>query len=451
MEQMLNADSSYPFDRIEIKTPKAIQGGTYSAKLTLDDTVIIIQTPKCHTKNGIHTTIKQIYCDLLMNKNHEEFITWLRKLQEKVRELVLANADNWFHEPVTLDEIDHNWNNSIRIYKQTNYLVRTFVHKLKNINKPSLQIFDSEEVELDLEDVTADKQVICILEIIGLKFSSQSFQLEICLRQMMVINEKPLYDKCLIKLNNNKMTKTVTNLNNDNNKEELALENKDEPVSENKEESASENKEEPPSEKKEEDIESTDNTEKITVETINNIDNADNQTCSGQELVQDCNDDAIDSFQNTNNISNIVEGAGDGEEDINNDKEVDFEKAIDLCNNNISEKTDISKASLENININDKKLTEKSPEHNKYLEGNNLEEIDLEIENSEPIVLKNPSEVYLDIYRTARQKAKMAKNAAIKAYLEAKRIKELYMLDVADSSEEEEETTDEESELFSEN
>ena len=125
--------------------------------------------------------------------------------------------------------------------------------------------------------------------------------------------------------------------------------------------------------------------------------------------------------------------------------------AIDLCNNNISEKTDISKASLENININDKKLTEKSPEHNKYLEGNNLEEIDLEIENSEPIVLKNPSEVYLDIYRTARQKAKMAKNAAIKAYLEAKRIKELYMLDVADSSEEEEETTDEESELFSEN
>ena len=94
--------------------------------LNLDDTVIIIQTPKCHTKNGIHTTIKQIYCDLLMNKNHEEFITWLRKLQEKVRELVLANADNWFHEPVTLDEIDHNWNNSIRIYKQTNYLVRTF-------------------------------------------------------------------------------------------------------------------------------------------------------------------------------------------------------------------------------------------------------------------------------------------------------------------------------------
>ena len=48
----------------------------------------------------------------------------------------------------------------------------------------------------------------------------------------------------------------------------------------------------------------------------------------------------------------------------------------------------------------------------------------------------------------ARQKAKEAKNAAIKAYLDAKRIKELYMLDVADSSDEEEYSTDEESNII---
>ena len=64
--------------------------------------------------------------------------------------------------------------------------------------------------------------------------------------------------------------------------------------------------------------------------------------------------------------------------------------------------------------------------------------------------LKNPTEVYLDIYRQAREKAKKAKNEAIKAYLEAKRIKELYMLDVVDSSSSDEESEEEE-ELFSEN
>ena len=63
--------------------------------------------------------------------------------------------------------------------------------------------------------------------------------------------------------------------------------------------------------------------------------------------------------------------------------------------------------------------------------------------------LKEPNEVYLDIYKAAREKAKKAKNEAIKAYLEAKKIKELYMLDVIDSSTDEEE--EEEDEIFSEN
>ena len=41
---------------------------------------------------------KTIYCDLLMNSNHKEFIDWLRKFQERVREIILNNADNWFHD-----------------------------------------------------------------------------------------------------------------------------------------------------------------------------------------------------------------------------------------------------------------------------------------------------------------------------------------------------------------
>ena len=67
-----------------------------------------------------------------------------------------------------------------------------------------------------------------------------------------------------------------------------------------------------------------------------------------------------------------------------------------------------------------------------------LQEINIDISNSESIKLKNANDVYLDIYRKAREKAKQARNEAIKAYLEVKRIKELYMLDVADSSDDDE-------------
>ena len=55
METILEPKTTYPFDDIIIKTPKALQGGTYSAKLEVDGKPLVIQTPKCKTKNGIYT------------------------------------------------------------------------------------------------------------------------------------------------------------------------------------------------------------------------------------------------------------------------------------------------------------------------------------------------------------------------------------------------------------
>jgi hypothetical protein len=70
-----------------------------------------------------------------------------------------------------------------------------------------------------------------------------------------------------------------------------------------------------------------------------------------------------------------------------------------------------------------------------------LEEISLNYENiSETIILKKPNEVYYEIYKVARSKAKHLRQVAMEAYLEAKEIKTKYMLtDLDDSSSEEEE------------
>ena len=67
----------------------------------------------------------------------------------------------------------------------------------------------------------------------------------------------------------------------------------------------------------------------------------------------------------------------------------------------------------------------------------NLEEFSLDIdslENDTPMILKKPNEVYYEIYREARRKAKIAKKAAVIAYLEAKNIKNTYMLDDIDEN-----------------
>jgi hypothetical protein len=67
---------------------------------------------------------------------------------------------------------------------------------------------------------------------------------------------------------------------------------------------------------------------------------------------------------------------------------------------------------------------------------NVLKEFDLTstLDNSlETIQLKKPNQVYYDIYKKAREKAKEAKKSAILAYNEMKHIKKTYMLDESDS------------------
>lgn len=81
----------------------------------------------------------------------------------------------------------------------------------------------------------------------------------------------------------------------------------------------------------------------------------------------------------------------------------------------------------------------KQPEENE--EG--LTEInDLEITADVPLTLKEPDEVYREIYRAAIAKAKRLRQVALDAYLDAKKIKARFMLDDIDYSEDEEDMED---------
>ena len=73
-------------------------------------------------------------------------------------------------------------------------------------------------------------------------------------------------------------------------------------------------------------------------------------------------------------------------------------------------------------------------------------EIDLEVPLDDNIVqLKNRNEVYFEMYREAKRKAKLARDFALTAYLEAKRIKNTYLVDeVFDSDDDEPESSLEE-------
>lgn len=88
---------------------------------------------------------------------------------------------------------------------------------------------------------------------------------------------------------------------------------------------------------------------------------------------------------------------------------------------------------------------EESNLDNEILEDSLAEfQLDLEtVPETETVKLKPRNDVYYEMYRTAKRKAKMAKNLALKSYLEAKNIKTTYMLDdVSDTDSDEYDETD---------
>ena len=398
---------NFDFSNISLKNPKPIQGGSFLSSIKNNNNALIIQTPKIKTKKGITHTNKHVYTDLVFENDDDTFIEWVENLQERVRNIILEKSENWFHEPVTLDEIEYNWNNSLRTYKQTKQLLRTFIHKNKGISSNVLKIYDSDYKTKHVNDITNETSIICILEVIGLKFSNTSFQLDFCLRQVMILDDHPIFNEPLIKIS----TKKVANKN-------VGEKNVlfKEPEVENE----------------------------ITLEKLETI---------KPENLESVNQD-LDPLDLSNNIAKDLEKVEKLSTDLSNNSvqsdNISLSNEVDSVNDKISQFT----KEVNEVNLDD--LEKKAEPLETKKDSNELQEVNLTFDEEDKITLKNPNEIYLDIYRQAREKAKKAKQEAIKAYLEAKRIKELYMLEIVDSSEDESDSEEDsgeenEDELFSEN
>ena len=397
---------NFDFSNISLKSPKPIQGGSFLSSIKHNNNALIIQTPKIKTKKGITQTSKHVYTDLVFENDQSEFVDWIENLEERVRDIILSKSETWFHEPVTLDEIEYNWNNSVRTYKQTKQLLRTFIHKNKGVSSSILKIYDVDYNTKHINDITKDTSIICILEVIGLKFSSTSFQMDFCLRQAMLLEDKPIFNEPLIKFSSEKVS---TEKNGEKN------------------------------------VTFLEKPEEITLEKPKEI--VENLEINSQ-VEQEVSETSDVSSNKTNNLEKIDLSNNETvkEELIPQKNELEITNEIQEFNNEINE---VNLDSLE------EDIEPQEEEQDIEPQNNELEEVDLTFDEKDAITLKKPNEIYLDIYRQAREKAKKAKQEAIKAYLEAKRIKELYMLEIIDSSEDEidsessEESGDDE--LFSEN
>jgi hypothetical protein len=109
-------------------------------------------------------------------------------------------------------------------------------------------------------------------------------------------------------------------------------------------------------------------------------------------------------------------------------------------NSNLVNTTEPITNTNENALNNDKSLN-----HDK--EEDELCEVEFDLEElpEEKVQIKNRNDVYYEMYKEAKRKAKIARDLALSSYLEAKRIKNTYMLDdIIDSDDSDEEEEEEE-------
>ena len=210
------ADDSFDFSSITLANPQPVQGGSFYTKLSVGlDKPLYMQLSKCVTKQNIVEAMRGKYCDLMYERNDEDqLMNWIEKFEHGCQDKINAKKSLWFQTELTRDDIETMMSPMTRLYKSgKNILIRVYLNTSKHTGKDKYIAYNENEQPVDLDSITADKYIIPLILIDGIKFSSRSFEIEIKLVQIMVIDPpviKEVRPICLIK---NSISKPLSNSN----------------------------------------------------------------------------------------------------------------------------------------------------------------------------------------------------------------------------------------------
>lgn len=194
MNNIIEPTIDYDFSKLYLGPPSTLTGGAYFTRLMYDNNKqLFIQTPKSLTKQGFVKSGKKIYVDLMFDNNDTIFINWIENLETKCQQLMFEKSEQWFETKIEKDDIETAFTSVFKIFKSGKYyLLRVNV-------KPNIKIYNELDSIVSIDDVTSEKNIISILEIQGIKFTSRNFQIEIELKQSMMVSPDPFLDECFIK------------------------------------------------------------------------------------------------------------------------------------------------------------------------------------------------------------------------------------------------------------
>jgi hypothetical protein len=409
MDNIIEPTIDYNFSNLYLGPPSTLAGGSYFTKIMYNNNKLLyIQTPKCLTKQGFVKSGKKIFVDLMFDNNDTVFIQWIENLESKCQELLFSKGETWFQTKLEKDDIESAFTSALKIYKSGKYyLLRVNV-------KPNIKIYNESNNVVSLEDITGDKNIISILEIQGIKFTSRNFQIEIELKQSLIVSPDPFLEGFFIKkpitattsattTATTSATTTATTSATSNNQIITEVEENSKISESNSLDRSLERHLEKENIKSDEDTKI--NLDEFIKSSVNDI-CSNNNTNTNTNTIEEVDPFANDSYTNTN---------------INTNTNTDSD----------NNKNDNIVLEIEDLDL---KLDEPKEDPNLLKEVNFNSN---SVNSLDTFTLKKPNQVYEEILKKAREKAKEAKKLAITAYLELKEIKKTYMIDDIDDSDSE--------------
>jgi len=392
MDNIHEPTDNFSFETLKLSKPVTAPGGSYFIRFTVNNAPLYIQPPKCKTKQGFLKTGKRYYTDLIFTSDNDEFVRWMETLEATCHTHLFANRDKWFEGNMEMPEIENYFTSPMKIYKTGKYyMVRVNVQT--NLGVPALTIYDEDSREISIDAVDDKTDIITILEIKGIKCTATSFQIDIEMKQMLSVKPVELFTKCIIKTPNRPATSATS----------LA----------------------------QEDLRGVERT--LASRTVN--------------VPTVANDIPVTQFQHdttptdmfvATDVPIIVSPPADLAGSVKDlDKMPHAEPPVNKPAEPMPHKEPIREIPTTTPDANEN-ITINTDSYN--VETNmGLEEFTIDLDSltdQENVVIKKSNDVYYEMYREACRKAKIARDLALSSYLEAKRIKNTYMLeDLTDSDE----------------
>ena len=402
-----NADDSFQFDKLALTPPNGVVGGLYLTKYAYNGSKspLYIQTPKTTSKQGIVVAGKKAHIDILVTNSDTDFIEWIANLEKQSVDLLFEKRHLWFTEELDKSDIENSFTPVIRPFKSgQSFLVRVNLelNRLSTHNQPfQCKVFDENRKIVDVEYVKPEHQIMSIIEFQGIKFTKRNFQLELFMRQVLVIPDVPLFDTCVI---SSSSASRPVDIN-------AVSPTASQPVPEPVVTTVLENPLNGNS----------------TMDIINTTEHL-GEDISFRDATLHLHESLYDEPENTNNTTNNDPGSGSGSGSL---KHFEFTE-VDIDFNNISDTIDVEPASFDIDRSTDPSAATAATAATAAVSAPQKKQNIWK--NGGQVTLKKHKEVLYEMYKVAKRKAQEAKKAAIRAYLEAKEIKATYMLDDLEDS-----------------